>query len=280
MVWFEVVRGGMDPDTRARVAGLETACVAQDGIRLKLEWPVLRNRPADQVNEWICRDGGRVVGFCGLYSFQPGEFELCGMVAHSHRRQGIATRLFAAALGEARSRRPAADRLLVVIDRVSKSGGAFATAVGCAYHGTEYSMRLTERPDGATGLTMRQATPADAEFVGRCLASGFGLDDWTMPDPEQRPITMFLDGDDPVAVIHVSRDEDAGRVYGFAVPQELRGRGYGGRALRLIANTLLDEGHPAVELEVATENEHALTLYRRSGFHLTSTLDYYALPLR
>jgi ribosomal protein S18 acetylase RimI-like enzyme len=278
MVRVEAVAGGMDADVMAEVAGLEAACVAHEGVRLKLEWPVLANRPAGEVNEWICRESGRVVGFCGLYSFQRKEFELCGMVAPGHRRRGVATGLFTAALEQARSRLPAADRLLTVVDRAG-AGGAFAVAVGCRYHNSEYSMRLTERPDGPTGLTMRPATFDDAAFVGRCLASAFGLDDWTMPDPARRPITLFLDGDEPVAVIHVSRDRDAGRVYGFAVPPELRGRGYGGRALRLIAAALLDEGHPAVELEVATDNEHALTLYRRCGFHLLSTLDYYVLPL-
>lgn len=280
MVRFEPVRGGLDAADLVRVAGLEAVCAVHDGVRLKLEWGVLRGRPADEVNDWVCRDGDRIVGFCGLYGFQPGEFELCGMVEPEHRRSGVARTLFASAVAAARARLPAGGQLLIVVDRAFDGGGAFAGAVGASYHSSEYSMRLTEPPTGATGLTMRQAGLSDAGFVASCLAPAFGIDpSWSMPDPARRPITMFSDGDEPVAVIHVAVEKDAARLYGFAVPPELRGRGYGGRALRQVAGGLLGDGHPAVELEVNTDNENALSLYRRSGFRLVSVIDYHALPL-
>jgi len=269
----EPVRGGLEAADLERVAELEAECVRHDGVRLKLEWSELRQRPAEHVNDWVCRDGDRVVAFCGLYSFQAGQFEVCGMVAPGFRRRGVARSLFAAMLEQARSRPSVL--LLLVVDRA----GAFAAAVGATYHHSEHSMRLTERPTGPTGLTMRQADLADAPFVAACLGDAFGVGpDWTMPDPARRPITLFFEGSRPVATIHVAHEEGVARLYGFVVPAELRGQGYGGQALRLIVGALLDAGHPAVELEVATANESALSLYRRSGFALVSTIDYHAVP--
>jgi ribosomal protein S18 acetylase RimI-like enzyme len=107
-----------------------------------------------------------------------------------------------------------------------------------------------------------------------------GLDaTWAMPDPAIRPIMVFSAGPTPVAVLHVATEGDLGRIYGFAVPSELRGKGHGGSALRMITQKLYADGMRAVELEVATENDHALMLYRRNGFNLVSTLDYHALPI-
>lgn len=276
---FEPVRGGLGDSALAQVAALEAACAVYDQVRLKLEWDSLRARAAGQVSDWICLDRGRLVGFCGLYGFQPGEFELCGMVGPGHRRRGIARTLFTLAVAEARARRPPADRLLVVVDRAHPDGAAFARAMGASYHNSEYSLRVTERPAGPTGLTMRAATLDDADFVARCLAPAFGLHSWTMPDPQRRPITLFLDGDRPVAVIHVAHEAGVARLYGFAVPPDLRGHGLGGRALRLIVGTLLDSGEQAVELEVSTGSDSALSLYLRTGFRMVSTIDYFALPL-
>ncbi len=274
----EPVRGGLEAADLGQVAELEAECARHDGVRLKLEWGELRRRPVEHVNDWVCRDGDRVVGFCGLYSFQTGQYEVCGMVAPGFRRRGVARSLLDAMLEQARSR--PSERLLLVVDRAGAAAGGFAAAVGATYEHSEYSMRLTERPTGRTRLTMRPADPADAPFVAACLGEAFGVgSDWTMPDPARRPITMFFEGSRPVATMHVAYENGVARLYGFVVPAELRGQGYGGQALRLIVGALLDDGHPAVELEVATANESALSLYRRSGFELVSTIDYHAVPL-
>ena len=67
-------------------------------------------------------------------------------------------------------------------------------------------------------------------------------------------------------------------MYGFAVEPVRQGRGIGRDVLRRVCHRLRDEGAPRIGLEVAIENDRALSLYTSLGFARVTTEDYYALP--
>lgn len=269
------------------VAALEAAC-AGDG-RLKLEWPTLRSRPEDEVRDVLwCSEEGEVEGFAGLYRFGFGPLEITGMVHPRVRRRGIGRSMLAAALDLPAAR--GAPQILLVADRRSAGGAAFAGAAGGVLEHSEHLMTLTSDrvPEIEAGarVSMRPAAAADGAFVSRMVWEAFGA---YWPDgggeapepapPEDLQWSRILEVDgEPVGTIRAQREGGAGYIAGFVVETPRRGQGLGRAGLRLAVAELLAGGAWPVSLEVATDNDHALGLYLDSGFEVVSTMDYFELP--
>lgn len=285
-----VLARGLSAAQLEAVAALEAAC-AGDG-RLKLEWPTLRSRPADEVRDVLWLDGGSVLGFLGLYRFGFGPLEITGMVHPQERRRGIGRSLLAAALELPLAQ--GAPQILLVVDRRSAAGVAFAGAAGGRLEHSEHFMTLAERrlppagTGGAGGVTLRPAGAGDGAFVARLMWEGFGVamteggagEGEPAPAPAEDLQWMRIlevDGE-PVGTIRAQREDGAGYVAGFVVDGPLRGKGLGRAGLRLAVDELLAGGAWPVSLEVATDNDHALGLYLDSGFEVVSTMDYFELP--
>jgi ribosomal protein S18 acetylase RimI-like enzyme len=279
---LELARG-LSTSELAALAELETRTVAADGGRLKLEWGVLRARRSREVEDFLWWEAERLVGFLGLYAFGAPIVELAGMVDPDARRRGIATALLDAALPICRGR--GYEQALFVVPRPSAAGRELALRRGAVLEHSEHALALLGAPtDGPTDprIVLRAATPADASDVSGLLTTAFGgvppgLLDRLDTDSERTMVVEFEGS--IVGTVRVTRQQDTGGVYGFAVHPAWQRRGIGRDALRRVCRQLRDEGVRRVGLEVAVENDHALNLYTSLGFTQMTTEDYYALPL-
>jgi ribosomal protein S18 acetylase RimI-like enzyme len=82
-----------------------------------------------------------------------------------------------------------------------------------------------------------------------------------------------------IGTLRLTREGDAAGIYGFVIDPDWQGRGLGRDALRRACEQLRAEGAHRIGLEVAVENDRALSLYTSVGFEPVSTEDYFALPL-
>src|ERR1019366_6553550 len=133
---------GLTQTELAAIEQLAQVCNAHDGLDLKINREVLRTRPADQINDFLYYEHDTLVGFLGLYSFNPQEGEISGMVHPQYRRKGIFTALFHAALEECRHRHIV--RLLLIVEHISTSGQEFVKTLASTYDHSEYKMVLEE----------------------------------------------------------------------------------------------------------------------------------------
>lgn len=273
---------GLSPRALAELAELERRTVAADGGRLKLEWATLRGRSGERVEDVLWWDGGRLVGFLGLYAFGFPTVELAGAVDPDHRRRGIGSALLGEALRLCAER--AAQRVLLVVPRGSTGGHALARARGGVLHHSEHALILEGEPaDGPTdpSVTLRPATRADTSAVAAMLTEAF---DWTPPDVIERepdihngPMVVIEKDGEIVGHIRITLDGAVGGVYGFVVEAARRGQGIGRDVLRRVCRQLRADGAERVALEVEVDNEHALGLYTSLGFRPVTTEDYYRL---
>lgn len=264
------------------IADLERRVLAADGGRLKLEWGTLRRRGGDRVDDLLWWEGERLEGFLGLYAYGPSA-ELAGMVAPDARRRGIATALLDAAVALLRER--GCHRPLLIVPRASGAGQRLAERRGGVLDHSEHALvlagPLAEGPHDPD-LRVRSASSADLAVVGRLLEAGFGgpsphdLAD-RLDSPHWRTLVIELRGE-PVGTLGVSRDEPDPGVYGFVVDPPRQGRGIGADALRLTCAQLRRDGARRIRLEVAVENDRALSLYTGLGFAPVATEDYFVLP--
>jgi ribosomal protein S18 acetylase RimI-like enzyme len=276
---LEQAAGLMSGALRA-IAELEREVVEADGGRLKLEWDNLRGRSGDRVEDLLWWEGGRLLGFLGIYGF-GGSPELAGMVAPGARRRGIGSALLDAAvpLCRERSDRPP----LLVVPRQSIGGKQLALRRGGTLDHSEHHLVLSGEPAGGLHepeISLRSAAAGDVPVVVSLLERGFG---WSGPDDLgdrlERTALVELRGA-VVGTLFLERNDEAeASIFGFVVEPSLQGRGIGRAALRQACEQLRADGARRIGLDVDVANDRALGLYTSIGFTPVTTEDYFALPL-
>lgn len=270
---------GLSPVALRAIADLERRVVAADGGRLKLEWETLRGRSGDRVEDLLWWEHERLCGFLGLYGF-ASPVELAGMVAPDFRRRGIGAALLDAAVALCRSR--GERRALLVVPRTSTAGRALALGRGGRLDHSEHALVLIGSPQGSRrthGVSIRSAVAADRPLVSQLIEAGFGSPDRDMSDAALAQTLVIERGGEPIGTIRVAGDEHEARVYGFVIRPDVQGRGFGREALRQVCDQLVARGTSRIGLEVAVDNEAALTLYTSLGFEPITTEDYYSIPI-
>jgi ribosomal protein S18 acetylase RimI-like enzyme len=283
---------GLTQAQLAQIRSLAEACDAADGITMRLNWRTLERRPSSQVNDLLYHSGGpdddsRLIGFLGLYQFQPDEAEATAMTDPAHRRRGIFKRLLAEAQGVLSARSAAS--ILFFADHRSPAAAPVARAVGMAYEHTEYLMRAQPAEVRLSapmpGLTLSPATYADLAYMARLDQEGFGVpaagNAWlerALDDPEQHLWVVMANGR-PVGKIHGRVTHETNFIFGFVIDAAARGRGYGRDALSEAMRLMRSQRDQPFELEVMTTNEHALALYQSHGFAVVTAYDYCRLAV-
>lgn len=269
--------------TAARV--LVAVCNQHEGLDLAVNLD--RSAVGEPANQFVCHEDHTLVGIATLEPQQ--EIEACVAVHPGHRRRGIGRRLLDAIKTQARER--GMRSCLLVCEEASASGRGFVTAAGARYRNAEHRMRLHTAHTGVpripgTALRLERAQPVHLEAVGRILAASFGAD----PVREQQRVAgdlrkpthrYFLAtlGGEPVGTFGVVIAEERVYVVGFGILPAFRGQGHGRTMLRDAIDLLSRERWREIYLEVATENEPAVALYRSAGFDVTSTYGFYDLAI-
>jgi ribosomal protein S18 acetylase RimI-like enzyme len=274
---------GLSSGALAAIAELERAVIAVDGGRLKLEWGRLRRRSGGRVEDLLWWEDGRLLGFLGFYGF-GSSLEMAGMVAPDARRRGIGTALLDAAV-------PLCDGLgyreaLLIVPRSSEAGKRLALRRDAVFHHSEHALVLAGDPTSGPrdpALTVRSAAAADFPVVSHLWEVGFGgpaPDDLAgrLSSPHGPTLVVEVNGS-VVGTLSVTREGGDARIYGFVIDPSRQGRGLGRDAIRHVCEQLRADAARQIGLEVAVDNDRALSLYTSVGFMPVTTEDYFALPV-
>ncbi|TAK22328.1 MAG: GNAT family N-acetyltransferase [Chloroflexota bacterium] len=263
-------REHLDAAELKAIGALAARCRRADGI----DHPLHDEPECSAILQYAA---GELIGVATLQHGAP--IEACILVDPKMRRRDIGRRLYAAVLLECQQR---GSGLLLTVNDQSASGREFAAAVGAGYEFSEYRMELVEAPRQSTwpvNIDIRDVGVADAATFAEISAAAFG---------EPRAVTRIeagiragrhryylglLDGA-AIACIRVNMDDGPIYVTSFAVRPEHQGRGYGRQILTRVVRTLASEDRP-IMIEVATNNQNALHLYRSCGFQIRVAFAYY-----
>lgn len=263
------------------VLQLEKCVNDHDGIELKVA--------ADWVgeNDFAIYDGEQLVGYLQAFAYLPTEWELNVFVNPDYRKQGIFTALVEAA--RARATEAGVEAFTFVIDDASQSGQAVLEGLGAEYRMTEYNMILKKAqlflkadPD----FELREATADDRPFIVETLGKSFGN-----TDEEAESIYQAIESDDRITFIGVANGKPVGviraylasdtqaSIHAFAVRPEAQGNGYGKKMLKLMVQALFRTGRTQLELDVETDNDRALDLYKEAGFVVHRGYQFHVLAV-
>ncbi|HXW01178.1 MAG TPA: GNAT family N-acetyltransferase [Anaerolineae bacterium] len=279
---------GLNETQLVDIQRLETTCNQFEGLAMKLNWSTLHDRPKEQSSDFLYYADSQLVGYLALYGFNQREVEVSAMTHPDHRRQGIFRQLLAAANLELKERQ--VPEFLFICERASASGVACMQAIAARYDFSEYKMGLQQagvKPGPAPAdLQLRPARPEDIDALVKMDESCFRVSAdaakrWMAHDlaDSKRRILLATFGPVEIGKIHVLINEAETYISGFCLLPEYRRKGYGKIILtRTLDQLVADQGRP-ISLEVATENEHALSLYEHCGFRTITAYDYYRLPV-
>lgn len=277
----------MNTDELAAIQQLVQLCNEHDGIDLKVNPEMLKSRPGTHTEDFLCYQDNQLVGFLGLYSFHGGEAEASGMVHPAYRRAGIFRTLQEMSVKECQKR--GIPQQLFFVQHNSTSGKAFVESLGAVYSFSEYWMDL--QPDKRTVPTLQSAQLRKAGKEEMETLIWLNVHGFQMEEERARKMTervemdsnattyLMIVHDQPIGKISINKTNQEGFIFGFCVHPDHQGKGYGRAALGQCIEILLNEGMSTVSLEVACENQGALSLYESCGFFVKSANDYYKLPI-
>ena len=162
----------LSAEERTRADTLLETCNHAEAIDIPIFLPDLVGS-SDARTAILVTDGSALIGFAAVPDDSVPEASL--MVHPDHRRRGIGTHLIAGIRAELTRRN--LPGCLLVADQKSPSGRAFLAALGIPHDFSEYRLELDPAAIDRTrrrhdALTLRQATPDDAETLIRVLAAG------------------------------------------------------------------------------------------------------------
>ncbi len=276
----------------AEIQQLVTISETFEGLHMNLFVnDMLKQRSGDDTFDFLFYEQGQLIGYLAIDNYGTKEKALVGTVHPEHRRKGIASLLLRAAKEE--SRHSGIEQLILMCERASSSGTAFAHAVNSKLDFSEHEMVLgtfKERSVFDERLTIRQATNAD-DFAAIVSIMATDMGDVMQAQQyvtsmatrnDQRFFLMTFGGpdigcDEPIGSLRVGQVTDGRGIYGFVVRPEYRGKGYGRQLLQEVIRILRSEGTQGIMLEVDVDNPNALGLYLSIGFEKKTTYDYYNL---
>ena len=273
-------------DTELReIEHLTEICNKYEDLHMRFSW--LRTGPlSEEANDFLFYEDGKLVGYLNVSSYGSKEKELTGMVHPEQRRKGIFRTLLIAAKEECMRR--GVQKVILVCEHASRSGLAFAAAIGAHHDFSEHAMVLgdfQERHTADERVHTREAGAEDFEALASIMTTDFGDAEeakFYVAQFLQRPGQRFYLGmlnEEAIGCLRLDEMEDEVGIYGFVVRPEQRGRGYGRQILEETIRIIRSEGGKEITLEVETDNVNAIGLYRSCGFQVKTTYDYYSFSL-
>ncbi len=279
-------------DEIATIQQLVTIVETYEGLHMRLlVVDMLKQRSGNDTFDFLYYEQGQLVGYLGIDNYGTREKNVVGMVHPEHRCKGIARLLLQAAKEE--GRHSGIEQLVLMCERTSTSGTAFAQAIHAHLDYSEHEMVLEtfkERLVFDERLTFRQAVnPDDVDALVAIIATDMGdveqaqqyVTDMITLDNQRFYLMTFggqdLGCDEPIGCLRLARLSEDTSIHGFVVRPEYRGKGYGRQLLQEVIRILRSESSKGILLEVDVNNTNALGLYLSIGFGIKTTYDYYNL---
>ncbi|GEM49034.1 GNAT family N-acetyltransferase [Deinococcus cellulosilyticus] len=274
----------LTPEQLAQASDLQATINKQRGLDLKLglDYEPLTVHETPWHRHHLVFEGDRLVGYGSILgAYHMPELKI--MVAPEHRRKGIGTQILNTMVRVCQV--PGVQKILGICEAASPEGQAFLQKREVTLDFAEYRMVLDlgdlEAPVLPAGITVMQATPADAEAIAEGAQSDFGF---TMNLAELRkelanegePHQVLKVNGRVVANLRVFHTANRAGIYAFRVHPDFRRRGLGELLMRQVLSSLQDQYQQAW-LEVNSDNPAAIALYRKLGFDISVNYGYYRL---
>ena len=257
---------------------LINCCQAYDGTYRDPYLSNMLNCNPDMPAFFLYYEKGELVGLLTVYADDP-DVEVAILVHPNHRRQGIARALYRSFETETASY--PIESVTFQTERVFlERHPEFASNWGLVEdEETETWLGRDRTPyelDPRSDVEVRLAEPSYLEAIARLHHQTFS-DEMESPELSQRYISealkdpnsllyILLKDGQVIGVCTVDVSGTSNYLYGLAVVEDYRGKGYGSYLVKCLVNQLIEQNDKFFQIAVEDSNVGAKRLYEKIGF--------------
>lgn len=277
----------LDKKTIAEIRQAEQACNEHDGLKGSIHLDTSFNF-TDQISSvFIGYEDTRIVSVLSMFIPAIEEAEVYGFTLPGFRRRNYFKELLSQAIQELQKH--GITNILFVVESQSSPGLALAAGLGGCYDKTEYlmthsgagsvfsesrkfrSILTSPREESIDELAkMRQAIFNDNyEETKAILSKVINHNNCHQYCSEYEGTRIGLGS--------IFFDEQKVSIYGLGIIPEYQAKGFGIELLGLMIKDLAKRGFTTIEIEVESNNENALKLYKKCGFEIKCAYEYHRL---
>ncbi len=243
-------------------------------------------KTVDDINTFLLYGEDRLLAYIDMFAPKSTEAELTAFTLPEYRRKGFFKMLLKEAAAEVIKR--GIREILFVCDRQSLDGQNVVHHLNALYEYSEYMMKYRKADLKKKTISqpfIRESEPEDIEQLVRLSLLSF---DKSREDAENY-INLVLTAksriqhvgliDGQIAgMISTALEEGRSYIHGLCVFPDSRRQGIGAALLEYkVSEALVNHPDNDIVLEVLTENDDALSIYRRAGFETIACYDYFRI---
>ena len=271
-------RNKLSQEELSEAKKLINCCQAYDGTYRDPYLSNMLNFNPDMPAFFLYYEKGELVGLLTVYADDP-DVEVAILVHPNHRRQGIARALYRSFETETASY--PIESVTFQTERVFlERHPEFASNWGLVEdEETETWLGRDRTPyelDPRSDVEVRLAEPSYLEAIARLHHQTFS-DEMESPELSQRYISEALKDPDSllyillkdgqvIGVCTVDVSGTSNYLYGLAVVEDYRGKGYGSYLVKCLVNQLIEQNDKFFQIAVEDSNVGAKRLYEKIGF--------------
>jgi len=268
---------------KKEVLDLESVCIEHDNLRGSFFLDPSLNLDPRIKSFFLYYQKGKLISMLSMFIPTKHEAEITGYTLPTFRRKGY----FKSLLGKAVEELEKFDipELLFVCESPSIQGKKVVNALKADYKHTEYFMRLDKSRYSCLNAYRLRLLKAEQKDLERAITAYMRVFDDSYEESKSL-IKNCFESDARVQYLAVLNDAIIGvgsanlegedvSIFGLGVVPDCYGKGYGKELLHLIVDRLLERGRSEITIEVNSENETALALYKKTGFRIEVAYEYY-----
>lgn len=273
-------------EQEAEIRLLHAACCAPEALQSEVFLSNELNFDRTIPSFFLGRTDGILTSFLTLFLPTRTEGEVTAFTMPAFRRSGQFRRLCAEAADVLKAH--GVPSLLFAVEGNAAAGQAALSRIGCTeYQHTEYRMTLDCLPTAST-CTDVAVIPVHDEHADRyraLVSAVFERErdncdtyaDATLQNPLREGFMLEADGAG-IGVCQMNYEDGVAFLYGLELLPAYRGKGYGEAFVRGVLQAVPRDRLPVI-LDVDSENQAALSLYRKLGFREVFRIDYHSMRI-
>lgn len=267
------------------IKDVEEVCKKYDGLDGSTFLDTTMNFNQNMRCVFLGYEDNKLVSFIFIFAPNSNEGEISAYTLPKYRRKGYFKALLEKAENELKKYN--VSDILFVNESKSVNGKAAIEKLKAEYEFTEYLLRYNNTNDNLVcqySYKLQSLKPEldDLEeliAVNQAIFNDSHVDAKSMVlntlESQNRTQYAFMLQNQIVGIGCVCEEDDEASIFGLGVLPDYQGRGFGREVLFLIMRDLLERNCRNIVLEVNSTNDKAYQLYRKSGFDIETSFDYY-----
>lgn len=262
---------------------LQQQCKQVDGAAIPIYKHLIEKRHPLACNV-LCYENEKLLGFLRSYFFFTDACEITLMVSPEYRKRGIASQL----LREIEPILQNEKIVSLIFSTPANQHKAWLTSLQFTYRNSEFQMQYDYLKTNSIQYKASTIRRAHFDDVPALCA----LDQCCFPNKTLNQETLFqsllytpncdlfvlIEDQKIIGKAHVFTEYNKVRLTDIGVLPEARGKGYGSALIKHCINHALMRNKVKIFLDVEANNSTAIELYKKLGFVIINSHDYWVTP--